>query len=350
MSLETPTIHYFEPRSVPGHEAYLLNRIFRKNACFGLTLGQFEYQVKFSPVPFLYQPVIAIEIGAGESQVRVALEHMEFMNNLNDNIGGMSVGEMPEELRNAVFETVFEDTMKRFEIWSGLHSHVRQVLYPIADQSQFTEFFDDYGQTLFFHLVRTSDQKPIRGQISFKGNAMALFADLLEKVQAFAATPWVNLPFESRIEVGFTQLQLGDVRNLEPHDIVLFDQCGLDANQPGYTGMAILRIPGDLVMVGKLNQSMFTVEKIEMQEQQNPQDAGAADGLDQLEVNIVFEVGRKAINLGDLRAIQPGFVIDLEQPMDKPVTIRANGKVIGHGELVQVEEHLGVRFLEMFDQ
>ncbi|CAM2005078.1 type III secretion system cytoplasmic ring protein SctQ [Acanthopleuribacter pedis] len=349
MSLETPTVSAFEPRTIQGHEAYLLNRIFRKNGCFSVDLGDQSYQVKFSPVPFLYQPTLALEIGAGESQVRVALEHMDFMANVSETLGNLPLAEMPEELRNAVFETVLEGAMKRFEVWSGLHSHVRQVLYPI-DQQGFDAFFRGYGQTMFFQLIRLEDQKPIRGQISFKGNAMALFADLLEKIQAFAFTTWENMAFGARVEVGFTAIQLGEVRGLGLHDIVLFDQCGLDPTQPGFNGMAMLRIPGDMVLVGKLNQSIFTVEKIQMQEQQEGGEQAMADGLDSLDINMVFEIGRKEINLGDLRAIQPGFVIDLEQPLEKPVTIRANGKLIGRGELVQVEESLGVRFLELFDQ
>lgn len=349
MSTQTPSITHFEPRSIPGHEAYLLNRIFRKNGCFGVTLGDQAYQVKFSPVPFMYQPALALEIGAGESQARISLEHMDFMSGVSEVVGNLSPGQMPEELRNAVFETVFESTMKRFEVWSGLHSHVRQVLYPINDQAAFDAFFADYGRTLFFQLIRVADQRPIRGQISFKGNAMALFADLLEKIQAFAFTTWENMPFGARVEIGFTSIKLGDVRNLGRHDIVLFDQCGLDPKQDGFHGMAMLRIPGDMVMVGNLNQSIFTVEKMEMQEQHDGNENVMADGLDQLDINMVFEIGRKEINLGDLRAIQPGFVIDLEQPLEKPVSIRANGKLIGRGELVQVEDSLGVRFLELFD-
>ena len=50
--------------------------------------------------------------------------------------------------------------------------------------------------------------------------------------------------------------------------------------------------------------------------------------------------------LGDLRRIAPGYVFELQQPVDRHVEVRANGKVIGRGELVEVDGRVGVRLLD----
>ncbi|CAM2065488.1 type III secretion system cytoplasmic ring protein SctQ [Sulfidibacter corallicola] len=339
----------FRPRKIPSHEAYLYNRIFRKNGCMTLTLGDVAYTLIFSPTPIHYEPIIAFEIGAGESQVRIGLEHMGFMNDQHQMLLGQSIEDLPDELRAAVFELIQEDVMRRFEAWSGLHSRIRQLLYPIQERDTFDRFMEGYGRTLHFRLIRTSDGQPIRGHISFRGNAMALFADLLEKVQQVALGNWSSLPFPASLEIGRTRLRFEDLSGLDRHDIVLMDNHAFARE-----GKASLSFPGGLVLGGPLqtqehqqNQQLI-VESMHMNQHEHT-DASQAGGLDELEVDLVFEVGRKSLTLGDLRAIQAGFVIDLEHNLDKPITIRANGKVIGSGELVQVEDNLGVRFLELFD-
>ena len=46
----------------------------------------------------------------------------------------------------------------------------------------------------------------------------------------------------------------------------------------------------------------------------------------------------------ELRALQPGAIFDLQRPLaDGPVMIRANGALIGTGDLVEVEGRIGVR-------
>jgi len=73
----------------------------------------------------------------------------------------------------------------------------------------------------------------------------------------------------------------------------------------------------------------------------------ALDRLDGLEVNLRFEVGELSLTLGELRAIKPGHVFDLEQPLNRcEVRILAHGNVLGKGHLVAVGERLGVRVSE----
>ena len=45
-------------------------------------------------------------------------------------------------------------------------------------------------------------------------------------------------------------------------------------------------------------------------------------------------------------AFKPGYVFKLHQPLDRHVAVRANGKTIGRGELVDVDGRVGVRLLD----
>ena len=67
--------------------------------------------------------------------------------------------------------------------------------------------------------------------------------------------------------------------------------------------------------------------------------------VESLPVKLVFVAGETEMPLRELHAMAPGYVFDLRQPVDRHVEIRANGKAIGTGELVEVDGRVGVRVL-----
>lgn len=74
--------------------------------------------------------------------------------------------------------------------------------------------------------------------------------------------------------------------------------------------------------------------------------APAADPARSLPVQVEFELGRTELSIGELADMQPGYVFPLAAPLEgASVTIRANGRVAGRGELVAVGDTLGVRLL-----
>ncbi len=89
----------------------------------------------------------------------------------------------------------------------------------------------------------------------------------------------------------------------------------------------------------------------------SPDDAGAADpgpdtgaeagiDVDGLPVRLVFVAGETEVAVRDLQRLAPGYVFDLRQPVDRHVEVRANGRTVARGELVEVDGRVGVRVLE----
>ncbi|MFC0717338.1 type III secretion system cytoplasmic ring protein SctQ [Luteimonas padinae] len=74
--------------------------------------------------------------------------------------------------------------------------------------------------------------------------------------------------------------------------------------------------------------------------------APSPDPARSLPVQVEFELGRTEMSIGELADLQPGYVFPLATPLEgASVTIRANGRIAGRGELVAVGETLGVRLL-----
>ena len=76
-----------------------------------------------------------------------------------------------------------------------------------------------------------------------------------------------------------------------------------------------------------------------------PDAAAAGFEADTLPVRLLFVAGEIEVPFGELSRIGTGYIFDLKQAANCHVEIRANGKTIGSGELVELEGRIGVRIL-----
>ncbi len=69
--------------------------------------------------------------------------------------------------------------------------------------------------------------------------------------------------------------------------------------------------------------------------------------VDEIELELHFEVGQTRMAVGQLKTLQPGYVFELETTTAAPVAVRASGRAIGRGELVQIAGRVGVKLVEV---
>ena len=98
----------------------------------------------------------------------------------------------------------------------------------------------------------------------------------------------------------------------------------------------------------------FTEEGLHMQStvaddnRQNTADPGADVDLGSLAVRLEFVLSIHEIDLATLSQIIDGQLIPLADDAARHIEIRANGKRVARGELVQLDEQLGVELLEVY--
>lgn len=73
-----------------------------------------------------------------------------------------------------------------------------------------------------------------------------------------------------------------------------------------------------------------------------------AASFDAIPVRLSFDLGAISMTLSELRALQPGQAIPLGHPVAGAVRIRANGALIGEGELVEIDGQLGICVSQLF--
>jgi type III secretion system YscQ/HrcQ family protein len=150
-----------------------------------------------------------------------------------------------------------------------------------------------------------------------------------------------------RVELGRTGLTAGELGGLEPDDVVLVQEHRWDE------GRVTVIVAANLRYAARVADGQLTVGAREETEPlsddaDDQTDEVALADLDDVTVSVAFDLGRLELAIGELRRVAEGYVFDLERPLDRAVALRVGGRLIGRGELVEIEGSLGVRVIEIF--
>lgn len=69
--------------------------------------------------------------------------------------------------------------------------------------------------------------------------------------------------------------------------------------------------------------------------------------LGEIPVEVVIELGRLRMVLRELAALDEEDVIELDQPIDRPLDLVVGGKRLARGELVMVGDRVALRITEV---
>jgi len=68
---------------------------------------------------------------------------------------------------------------------------------------------------------------------------------------------------------------------------------------------------------------------------------------DEAHVELIVQLGTTRLTLRQLAELAPGAIVALGRPLSGPFELRAAGRLIGHGELVDVDGEVGVRIVSL---
>jgi flagellar motor switch protein FliN/FliY len=69
--------------------------------------------------------------------------------------------------------------------------------------------------------------------------------------------------------------------------------------------------------------------------------------LHEIPVDLVVELGRARLTIGELAELGKDEVVELDRPADRPLDVIVGGKIFARGEVVMVGERLALRVTEL---
>lgn len=81
--------------------------------------------------------------------------------------------------------------------------------------------------------------------------------------------------------------------------------------------------------------------------QADPRPARSLALLHGVEMSVTVELGRARLLMRDLLALRAGSIVELDRAAGSPVDVMVNGTLLARGEVVVVDDELGVRITEI---
>lgn len=149
-----------------------------------------------------------------------------------------------------------------------------------------------------------------------------------------AATLHQQATWRWGVSAGWIDLTADEQASIEPGDIVL------------HSSAPALLFPGDDRLGWHATwDTPHRLRIVAQRKSEMPDPAEIPVSFQDLPVRVQVVVDEHEITLAEAQALAPGAVLDLDRDAGEPVRLAVNGRLVGTGELVEIEGRMGVRIL-----
>lgn len=248
----------------------------------------------------------------------------------------------------------------------------------IGEQNVLTAFPDFAASTVQWFAVRVTGQDGLTTDLDLgadRADLLRLIGDRLPSGSAAQTQLTERIMVPADITLGSISLTFGELATLEPGAIVVLaerdssmhqvriEERVLDLQQTddGWRCAGMQALNGFPARVRLYNQDWGRGMNDDANTDELDHDPGVSVGStepagpdvetdsfcrDDLRITIDFDIGRTSVPLSALLQWQAGTIVDLDPPAladGVAVTIRANGDVVGAGDLVRLDDRIAVR-------
>lgn len=327
------------PRVTPDH-ARLSQLLASRQTLFQVAMADAPCQLELSPSQHDFTPDFLLQLDVGGQPLAIGLDNQAVSLLLPGQLDHQAVAGLPHDLLMAALH-------------HGLAASLQQLSHDLRRSVAMSGLIPA-EEAMASGLTLTVDSQ---GQL---GVARVPFCETLWEIirqlprQQPEAVP--NIPVQVSLELGRAVLSPEELQGLESGDIVFLQKHVSDQQ-------LIIRVNARTAFLAVTEDCQATIlQRIApMDDEQDYPDSHDAESLTEDEaqdgvnlsdiaIELLFEVGRQQLTVQELAALQPGHVFDLERPMEQPVRIRVNGRVIAECQLVQIDNRLGARISRLVDK
>jgi flagellar motor switch/type III secretory pathway protein FliN len=322
------------------------NRLFKENKCLNFTLRENDYILQFIPTFKERLSLINFCLQVDTTLIYHVKTEIAFLNAVlvdYPDMGDLRI--IPKELRKIALEVAAERLLDLLDYTCHCKSTI--ITRPLQN------FPEDKKYEIYFKILRKKDNSCFYGSVITSSQGMDWMMEQLDRLPVLSCSSMDYIPLWIFFEAGYTTISMDELDRIALNDIIL-----MDSNSSFSEKKIKVRIGSELFFDGKVDSNgsiivkkksvLFTEKnmKEKVMTDESEQGGGHSINIQEIPIQLVFQVGESQITFGELNQIQPGYIFEPGLNLDKPVIIRANGKTVGMGELVEIGDRIGIRVLQ----
>jgi type III secretion system YscQ/HrcQ family protein len=308
------------------------------NKCFSIdvSLGReaLSYRISLLSTPILEDNVtfgILFEVDGVPFPVWFSAWPLE--KRIKEFIADGDITRVPVDLRAELVERALSPLLEPLIQKTQVNIHVMNFLThqpsEVNDMSLGFEFTDEFNNVTSLMVVVHEKVAPS-------------ILKMMDYWPSRPVHPWQNYITPLWLEVGGVDLSLRQLSQVKQMDVFLLEKSQdvdnnkvLLRNGAGGFYRAVLADKQLLIKSGIIIMSDDIQNEV-------------LDNINDIPVRLTFDVGEITLPFNTVQKLADGAVIELNYPITPMVTIRSNNKVIGMGELVDIDGKKGVRISQLF--
>ena len=349
-----------QPLPLSRAEAQARDAIAQRAIALPLALGASAWRMRLVPLvapPPLAPPPHWLAFEWAGAQFVLALPPAALEQLLAADLDHALLPELPPALAQSVLEAGLAEALQALQ---QLGRGVPQLLHWTPPDERAPAALPPHAVAL--QLRADAGPEAFTAQLHADGLGLLLLAGLLAQRPPRPGPLQGGAVLALHAELGCTRVALHELQALAPGDVVLVQTAfagadrGLWLSAGGRAGLHVQLPPTPDApdSDAKLSESPAATPPYltvvhpwsERMPAANPADdlppALDAATLQELPVRLSFDLGELRLTLGELQALQPGQTLALARPLAGAVRIRANGALVGEGDLVEIDGQLGV--------
>lgn len=351
------------PRPLHPLQAYLDNVLLTRAQPWPVTLGAKSGEFHAEHAQFSFTPVATAYFTCADQDLRVEFASLDFIR-LHPAVAQVpQEAHLPEDILLAVMELLLTPLLPGLQELMG-SAVVLQKISLVPDSGSLPVATLQFCMTI---NDAESVQPPLALRVLvFNEQTTEILANRLLALPPRQIEQETNeLPMAISIEAGSMRVSLDELASLKKNDILL------PPSYLGNQGQIRLRVGNNgktaaRTMLCSISEQQVRVIAIETIPEETtmpdttppetsaptPEHATPAPvkntNLDDLDIELCFELERRLMSVKEIAALTPGYTFSLGCNPLAPVTLRAHGKTLGTGSLVDLNGVLGVQITALY--
>ena len=323
----------------------LNNLLLNKTLGFSFALSPERLaHIRLLPCDFKLQMKcpLGLTISLGNTTAGLWLSSWPQTDKLEQLVPANMLGKLPENLAISVVESIQANLLRQAETALQLNINI-QSLYAEPRTPLYT-------LPLGFELqeISSENNEIVRSTTGLLVIDPQLYPHLQERLRAWPSNEnedWDEHLTRIHFELSRQQFNMQEINQLDVSDILLLSQT--DFQDSGHIRIRLDSGDHCEATFNSTNKTALTITTGWNSMSDNEQKANI-NHIAHLPVQLSFDLGEKTMTFNEVRQLQPGYILELSGSLPEIVQIRSQNRLIGSGELVEINGRVGVRILKLF--